>query len=82
MKTDFSTGLKYSLKFETKRKKTNHKKNFATLTVFLHQPQFGPACIHSPHDFALAFMQSLPPSEEHKSVTSFTKRCLQQQHFT
>ena len=25
------------------------------LTEFVHHPQFGPACIHSPHDLAFAF---------------------------
>lgn len=70
MKTGLSIWVKYSLKFETKGK--NQTKIFAILTIFLHQPQFGPACIHSPHDFALAFMQSLPPREEHKYKKVFT----------
>lgn len=75
MKTHVSIWVKYLLKFETKGKNQTIKRFFATLTVFLHQPQFGPACIHSPHDFAFAFMQSLPPREERKSVTSGIKRC-------
>lgn len=40
------------------------------LTEFVHHPQFGPACIHSPHDLAFAFKHLFSSVRTHKEETT------------